>query len=68
MLAAMERSLLKTQESRVMNELADPSLVVDVIVNAHYNSCDFTRGKLEYFISVAKSNPIYSYFTGSVRL
>lgn len=66
MLAAMEKSHLKTQESKVMTEMADPSQVIEVVVNAHFNTCDYTKRKLEYFVSTAKAKPSYTFFTGSV--
>merc|ERR1719412_2807779 len=64
-LAAMQSSRMKTQESKVMGELNDDAKIIDCIVRAHYDTCDYTRNKIEPFIQKAKTNPSYITCSGS---
>ena len=66
-LAAMQSSRMKTQESKVMGELNDDAKIIDCIVRAHYDTCDYTRKKMEPFLQAAKANPKYISCSGTVR-
>ena len=65
-LAAMQSSRMKTQESKIMTEMNDDSKIIETIVRAHYDTCDYTRNKIEPFIQKAKANPSYISCSGSV--
>ena len=65
-LAAMQSSRLKTQESKVLSEMSDDGKIIETIVRAHYDTCDYTRNKIEPFMAKAKANPAYVGCTGSV--
>ena len=65
-LAAMQSSRQKTQESKVMGELNDDAKIIDCIVRAHYDTCDYTRKKMEPFLQRAKANPKYISCSGTV--
>jgi len=64
-LAAMQSSRQKTQESKVMGELNDDAKIIDCIVRAHYDTCDYTRKKMEPFLQGAKANPKYISCSGT---
>jgi len=64
-LAAMQSSRMKTQESKVMGELNDDAKIIDCIVRAHYDTCDYTRKKMEPFLQRAKANPKYISCSGT---
>ena len=65
-LAAMQSSRMKTQESKVMGELNDDAKIIDCIVRAHYDTCDYTRKKMDPFLQSAKANPKYISCSGTV--
>ena len=65
-LAAMQSSRQKTQESKIMTEMNDDSKIIETIVRAHYDTCDYTRNKIEPFIQKSRTNPSYISCTGSV--
>ena len=44
----------------------DDSKIIETIVRAHYDTCDYTRNKIEPFIQKAKTNPSYISCSGSV--
>ena len=44
----------------------DDSKIIETIVRAHYDTCDYTRNKIEPFIQKAKTNPSYITCSGSV--
>ncbi len=67
-LAAMQSSRMKTQESKVMSEMTDDAKIIEVIVRAHYDTCDYTRNKMEPFLQKAKLSPSYVSCNGSVSL
>ena len=67
-LAAMQSSRMKTQESKVMGELNDDAKIIDCIVRAHYDTCDYTRKKMEPFLQRAKASPKYISCSGTVSL
>ena len=65
-LAAMQSSRMKTQEAQIMSEMSDQGKIIETIVRAHYDTCDFTRNKIEPFIQKAKADQVYFAFTGLV--
>ena len=65
-LAAMQSSRQKTQESKILTEMNDDSKIIETIVRAHYDTCDYTRNKIEPFIQKSKTSPSYISCTGSV--
>merc|ERR1712223_1543341 len=64
-LAAMQSSRQKTQESKIMTEMNNDSKIIETIVRAHYDTCDYTRNKIEPFIQKSKTNPSYISCSGS---
>ena len=66
-LAAMQSSRMKTQESKIMTEMSDDGKIIETVVRAHYDTCDYTRNKIDPFIRKAKDNPSYIVFSGMVR-
>lgn len=67
-LAAMQSSRMKTQESKVLGEMNDDGKIIETIVRAHYDTCDYTRNKMEPFIQNAKTQPSYAVCSGMVSL
>ncbi len=65
-MAAMQSSRMKTQESKVMSEMTDDAKIIETIVRAHYDTCDYTMKKMEPFLQKAKLNPQYVNCTGAV--
>lgn len=65
-LAAMQTSRMKTQESKVMSEMTDDAKIIETIVRAHYDTCDYTRNKMEPFLQKARLNPQFVSCTGAV--
>ncbi len=66
-MAAMQNSRMKTQESRVMGvEMSDDGKIVETIVRAHYDTCDYTRNKMEPFVVKAKASPSFAVCSGQV--
>ena len=65
-LAAMQSSRMKTQESKVLAEMTDDGKIIETIVRAHYDTCDYTRNKIEPFMAKARSNPSFAVCTGAV--
>ena len=57
---------MKTQESKILTEMSDDGKIIETIVRAHYDTCDYTRNKIEPFIQKAKANPSYIVFSGMV--
>lgn len=55
-LAAMQSSRMKTMEHRVMAEMDNDSKIIETIVRAHFDTCDYTASKIEPFIAKAKAN------------
>ncbi|QQP55581.1 Ecdysone-induced protein E75a, partial [Caligus rogercresseyi] len=50
--------------SQVLTEMSDDSKIIEEIVRAHYDNCDYTRNKMEPFLARAKENPVYVPCTG----
>ena len=67
-LAAMQSSRLKTQESKVLAEMTDDGKIIETVVRAHYDTCDYTRNKMEPFLAKARASPSYAVCTGTVSL
>jgi nuclear receptor subfamily 1 group D protein 3 len=65
-MAAMQSSRMKTQESKVMSEMTDDAKIIETIVRAHYDTCDYTRNKMEPFLQKAKLSPQFIACSGSV--
>lgn len=65
-LAAMQSSRMKTQESKVLTEMTDDSKIIETVVRAHYDTCDYTRNKMEPFIQKAKASQSFAVCSGSV--
>ncbi len=67
-LAAMQSSKAKVLESRVLTEMADDRKIIDTIVRAHYDTCDYTVDKIKPFVERAHASPKLTQCTGQVRL
>ncbi len=65
-LAAMQNSRMKTQESKVLSEMHDDGKIIETIVRAHYDTCDYTRNKMEPFVRKAKERQAFAVCTGMV--
>ena len=65
-LAAMQSSRMKTQESKVLAEMADEGKIIETVVRAHYDTCDYTRNKMEPFVAKARQGQAYAVCTGQV--
>ena len=66
-LAAMQSSKAKVLESRVLTEMADDRKIIDTIVRAHYDTCDYTVDKIKPFVERAHASPKLTQCTGQVR-
>lgn len=67
-LAAMQSSRMKTQvsnESKVMSEMNDEAKIIETVVRAHYDTCDYTRNKMEPFLQKARINPTFVSCSGA---
>nr|UUJ74944.1 E75A [Lepeophtheirus salmonis] len=62
--SAMQSSRMKTQEANVLSEMSDDAKIIEEIVRAHYDNCDYTKNKMEPFLAKAKENPVYVPCTG----
>ena len=65
-LAAMQTSRIKSMEGRVMAEMADESKMIETIVRAHYDTCDYTADKIQPFLARAHAQQIQTHCTGLV--
>ena len=65
-LAAMQSSKAKVLESRVGAEMADDRKIIDTIVRAHYDTCDYTVDKIKPFVERAHASPKLTQCTGQV--
>jgi len=63
-LAAMQSSKAKIMENRVLTEMADDRKMIDTIVRAHYDTCDYTAEKITPFISRAQAAAKLTQCTG----
>ena len=64
--AAMESSRLKNMENRVMAEMADDAKIIETVVRAHFDSCDYTADKIKPFIAKATAEKQFTQCTGMV--
>ena len=64
--AAMESSRLKNMENRVMAEMADDAKIIETVVRAHFDSCDYTADKIKPFIAKATAEKQRTQCTGMV--
>ena len=64
--AAMESSRLKNMENRVMAELADDAKIIETVVRAHFDTCDYTEEKIKPFIAKAKADKQFTQCSGMV--
>ena len=64
--AAMESSRLKNMENRVMTEMADDAKIIETVVRAHFDTCDYTAEKIKPFIAKAQSEKQFTQCTGMV--
>merc|ERR1719273_2973493 len=60
----MESSRLKNMENRVMAELADDAKIIETVVRAHFDSCDYTSDKIKPFIAKAMAEKQLTQCTG----
>jgi len=60
-LAAMQQSTSsRTQEKAVGAELEDEQRLLNSVIRAHIETCDFTRDKIEPMIARARETPSYT--------
>merc|ERR1719189_241971 len=60
----MESSRLKNMENRVMAEMADDAKIIETVVRAHFDSCDYTSDKIKPFIAKAMAEKQLTQCTG----
>ena len=65
-LAAMQSSKAKVMESRVLSEMSDDRKIIDTIVRAHYDTCDYTTEKMKPFKLKAQTQNKLTQCTGQV--
>lgn len=60
-LAAMQQSSnSRTIEKAVAQELEDEQRLLETVVRAHLDTCDFTRDKIEPMLQCAREHPSYT--------
>lgn len=60
-LAAMQQSSnSRTLEKAVAAELEDEQRLLETVVRAHLDTCDFTRDKIEPMLQRAREHPSYT--------
>jgi len=62
--AAMQSSRMKTLESNVMKEMEDDRVIIDTIVSAHFDTCEYTADKIRPFIARAQAEESVATCTG----
>ena len=65
-LAAMQSSKAKSIESKVVAEMSDERRLIDTVVRAHYDTCDYTADKIGPFIQKAQNKQKLTQCTGQV--
>merc|ERR1719210_1125721 len=60
----MESSRLKNMENRVMTEMADDAKIIETVVRAHFDTCDYTAEKIKPFIAKAQAEQNYTQCSG----
>jgi len=63
-LAAMQSSKAKSIESKVVAEMSDERRLIDTVVRAHYDTCDYTADKIGPFIQKAQNKQKLTQCTG----
>jgi len=58
---AMQKSRMRTMETRVMTEMANEASIIDTVVRAHFDTCDYTADKIQPFINKAKSEQAFTH-------
>ena len=53
-------------ENRVMAEMADDAKIIETVVRAHFDSCDYTADKIKPFIAKATADKQFTQCTGMV--
>ena len=48
--------------------MTDDGKIIETVVRAHYDTCDYTRNKMEPFLAKARASPSYAVCTGTVSL
>jgi len=64
-LVAIPPPRVNTPESKVMAEMSDDTRLIETIVRAHYDTCDYTRNKMEPILQKARLNPTWVSCLGS---
>jgi len=59
-LDAMQKSRMRTMETRVMTEMANDQAIIETIVRAHFDTCDFTADKIQPFKNKAKADQAFT--------
>ena len=49
-----------------MAELADDAKIIETVVRAHFDTCDYTEEKIKPFIAKAKADKEFTQCTGMV--
>lgn len=62
--AAMHSSRMKNMETRVMAEMADDAKIIETVVRAHFDTCDYTAEKIKPFIAKAQAEQNYTQCSG----
>jgi len=62
--AAMQSSRLKNMENRVMAEMADEAKIIETVVRAHFDTCDYTADKIKPFIAKAQNEQHFTQCSG----
>eukprot|EP00092_Neocalanus_flemingeri_P013397 GFUD01014441.1.p1 GENE.GFUD01014441.1~~GFUD01014441.1.p1 ORF type:complete len:768 (-),score=96.94 GFUD01014441.1:1466-3769(-) len=62
--AAMHSSRMKNMETRVMAEMADDAKIIETVVRAHFDTCDYTADKIKPFIAKAQAEQNYTQCSG----
>jgi len=63
-MAAMQNSRIRTLESNVMKEMEDERVIIDTIVSAHFDTCEYTTEKIRPFIAKARGEENLTSCTG----
>ena len=58
---AMQKSRMRTMETRVMTEMANEASIIDTVVRAHFDTCDYTADKIQPFINKAKAEQAFTH-------
>ena len=53
-------------ENRVMAEMVDDAKIIETVVRAHFDTCDYTADKIKPFIAKAHQEKQFTQCTGMV--